>query len=461
MPAESDGLPVPQRRLAIVAALIAVGMAVLDASVTNVALPSIARALEVDAGSVIWVANAYQLVTAACIVALAGLSDQIGYRRVFLGGLTVFTLGSLACALSSSLPLLIAARVLQGLGAAALMAVTPAIYRIVYPARMLGRALGLSALTVAASATCGPIFGGLILAVLPWPWLFAVNLPFGLLGLWAGLRSLPASIRRGERFDRLGAILAAVAMGCFVIALDGLSKAYAGPLLWLLWAVSGAAGLAFVQWQRLALHPLLPLSLFASSRFSLAAATSTCSFVSQGLVFVTLPFLFQGDYGYTPFMSGLLFTPWPLTIVVCAPLAGRLADRISPPFVSTVGLAVLTLGLATLAGLGATATLADIVWRAAICGCGFGLFQSPNNRELLGSAPRALTGAASGVLGSARTFGQSIGAAVAAVVVGVPGLAAGAAQVPVQRIALSLWLACGAAGAACLVSALRLHHRTP
>ncbi len=462
---ESDGLPVPQRWLAMAATVLGVGMSVLDASITNVALPTIARELQVDAAAVIWVANAYQLVTAACIVALAGLSDLAGYRRVFLWGMSVFTLGSLACALSPSLPLLVASRLVQGLGAAALMAVTPALYRIIYPASMLGRALGVSALTVAASATCGPMVGGLILAFLPWPWLFAVNLPLGLLALWAAYRNLPANVCRKEPFDAAGAILAATAMGCFVIALDGLSKAYPAPLLWLLWAASGLAGFAFVQWQRAATHPLLPLTLFHSARFSLAAATSTCSFVSQGLAFVTLPFLFQGAYGYTPFMSGLLFTPWPLTIVICAPLAGRLADRISPPLVSTVGLAVLATGLATMAGLGASATVADIVWRASICGCGFGLFQSPNNRELLGNAPRHLLGAASGVLGSARTFGLSIGVAVAAVVVGVPGLdqAAGVVKVPVQRVDLSLWLACGAAGTAFLVSALRLGRtgRTP
>jgi DHA2 family multidrug resistance protein-like MFS transporter len=241
--------------------------------------------------------------------------------------------------------------------------------------------------------------------------------------------------------------------------MNGLSKHAAGEAVGLLFVLSLAAGLAFVRRQRQTAYPLLPPQLFSVRSFSLAAVTSWCSFISQGLAFVVLPFLFQGEYGYSALESGLMFTPWPLTIAFAAPVAGRLADRMNPRILSTIGLVVLAAGLALLAGLGADASVADVIWRAAVCGLGFGFFQSPNNRELLGSAPRSLAGAASGVLASARTFGQAVGAAVAAIVLAAAanGYRSGDVASPATaRIHLALWLACAAATIAALVSVTRI-----
>jgi DHA2 family multidrug resistance protein-like MFS transporter len=452
-----EGLPGPQRRGAVAVVMIGTTMGVLDATITNIGLPTIARDLHATAAEAIWVVNAYQLTTASCIVALAALGDVVGYRRVYWWGLVAFTLASLACALAPSLELLVVFRVLQGLGAAAVMSVGPALYRAIFPTRLLGAALGLSALTVAASATAGPMISGFILAVLNWPWLFAINLPIGLFAVVLGTRTLPPNAGRGGRFDVAGAIFAGSAMGAFVVGMDGLAKHAAPTVIGLLLATSVAAGAAFVVRQRVVSYPLLPLGLFSSPRFSLAAVASLCSFVSQGLVFVTVPFLFQDIYGYTPLMSGLLFMPWPMTIIVAAPVAGRLADRISPRILSTAGLIVLAGGLVTLATLGSAPGIPDLLWRASLCGLGFGFFQSPNNRELLGSVPRSLSGAASGVLASARTFGQSLGAALTAIVLAVPagGQVIGKAVAPSQ-VHLSLWLACAAAAGASLISALRI-----
>ena len=192
---------------------------------------------------------------------------------------------------------------------------------------------------------------------------------------------------------------------------------------------------------------MLPPELFAAPRFSLAVATSFCSFLAQGLAFVALPFLFQTVYGYSPFASGLLFTPWPLSIALVAPFAGRLADRFPPPLLSTLGLFVFALGLTLLGRLGPHPSPPDIVWRASICGLGFGFFQSPNNREIMGNAPRERSGSASGVLATVRVTGQALGAALVAVVLGAGG--ASAAHT-------ALLLAAAGAGAAALISALRL-----
>ena len=203
---------------------------------------------------------------------------------------------------------------------------------------------------------------------------------------------------------------------------------------------------------------MLALSIFAIPRFSLAAGTSLASFLSQGLAFVALPFLFQVGLGYSAFVSGALFTPWPLAIACVAPIAGRLSDRLPPPVLATAGLAVLALGLGLLAALGPHASPADIVWRAAVCGAGFGFFQAPNNRELLGSVPRENSGSASGVLATVRVTGQSLGAAVVAIVLAsAAASSAGPHEAGVVGAAhVSLWIGSACACLALLVSATRL-----
>jgi DHA2 family multidrug resistance protein-like MFS transporter len=442
-----EGLEPRLRRLAVAAIALGTIMAVLDGSIANVALPTIARELHVEPAASVWVVNAYQLATTMSLIPLASLGDVYGYRRVYRAGLAGFTLGSLGCALSHSLTALVAFRFLQGFGGAAIMAVGPALYRTIFPSNRLGVALGISALTVASSAAAGPTIGGLILAVLPWPWLFAINVPLGIFNVLLAGRTLPRETGQGGRFDFASALLAAPAFTLLITAVDGLSRAISRPLLALQLTASFAFGALFVARQRRIANPMLPLELFASQRFTLAAGTSLCSFVAQGLAFVALPFLFQRDYGYSAFASGLLFTPWPLSIAVVAPVAGRLADRFSAPILSTCGLFVFAAGLALLGGLGPHATPPDIIWRAGVCGLGFGFFQSPNNREIMGNAPRERSGSASGVLATVRVTGQALGAALTAAVLGAGGITAAHP---------ALLLAAVAAGAAGLVSALRL-----
>jgi MFS transporter, DHA2 family, multidrug resistance protein len=466
-----EGLPGAQRRWAMLAVMTATTMAVLDGTIVNIALPQIAGALNVTAGAAIWVANGYLLAAAMTLAIFASLATRLGYRTLFAGGIAVFTLASLGCALSPSLGMLTFMRLLQGAGGAAMLSIGPAIHRTVFPNRLLGRILGLHALLIAAFTAIGPTLGGTLLAVLGWPWLFAINVPMGILALVLALRAIPdARTPRQAPFDGAGAVLSAAAMGALIMAADACSRlgdsgrARDAALAATGWALTAViAGAAFVWRQRRAAQPLLPLDMFASARFSMAALTSLASFVGQGITFVALPFLFQGSYGYSAFHAALLFTPWPIGIVLTAPLAGRLADRHPPAVLATAGLALFTVGMGLLALLPDHASAWDICWRGLVCGVGFGFFQSPNNREMLANASRERSANASGVLAIMRTFGQCMGAAVMGVILSVfaaramahGGLPMNALQ-DAQAIRLALWVAVAATALATALSLSRV-----
>lgn len=463
-----EGLPGASRRLAMLAVMTATTMAVLDGTIVNIALPQIASALQVPLGAAIWVANAYLLAAAMTLATFAALATRVGYRALFAGGIAVFTFASLGCALSSSLGMLTFMRLLQGVGGAAMLSIGPAIYRTVFPNRVLGRVLGINALLIAACSAIGPALGGTLLAALSWQWLFAINIPLGVIALVLALRAIPAArVPARASFDSAGALLSALAMGALIMAADACShlavrtRAADAALAAAVYAlVAVGAGVAFVWRQRRAAEPLLPLELFASARFSLAALTSLASFVGQGITFVALPFLFQGAYGYSALQAALLFTPWPIGIVLIAPYAGRLADRHPPAMLATAGLALFTLGLVLLALLPQHAQAWDICWRGLVCGMGFGFFQSPNNREMLSNAPRERSANASGVLAIMRTFGQCIGAAVVGIILSalVASTLAGNATVAStgHAIRIALWVAVAATALATAISMSRI-----
>lgn len=466
-----DGLPGAQRRLAMIAMMTATAMTVLDGTIVNIALPQIAIALKVSAGAAIWVANGYLLAVAMTLALFAALAARVGYRNQYAVGLAVFTLASLGCALAPSLDVLIGTRLLQGLGASAILSIGPAILRAVFPNRLLGRILGLNALMVAAMTAVGPSLGGMLLAVSGWEWLFAVNVPLGVVGVVLVLRALPGErTAAAGRFDSAGALLSAVAMGALIMAAEACQRlGVAGQADSARWqagafgATAIAAGCAFVWRQRRAPQPLLPLAIFSSARFSMAALTSLISFVGQGMAFIALPFLFQSNYGYSALHAALLFTPWPLGIILAAPQAGKLSDRYPPVTLSSAGLAVFTAGLVLLALLPTHAQAWDICWRGFICGIGFGFFQSPNNREMLSNAARQHSAAASGVLAIMRTFGQCFGAALMGIILSVFGshLAHGTGTLAslaqdASAIRLSLWVATAATALATVISVTRM-----
>jgi DHA2 family multidrug resistance protein-like MFS transporter len=461
---QADGLPLPRRRVAYLALAISVAMSVLDGSIANTALPTIARDLHADVSASIWVVNGFQVAVTATLLTFASLGQLRGAGRVYRIGVVVFVLGSLICALSRSLPVLIAARAFQGLGASAIMSITPAILREIFPREQLGRALGLNALVVATSTAAGPTIGGFVLALAPWPWLFAINVPLGIVNI-ALNRALPDDSRAGGWPDRISVVTSGLGFALTIWGLDGFARS-APPWSTALLLVTGiAAAIVFVRRQFTLETPMISLDLFRIPPFAMAAATSLATFTSQGLAYIALPFFFQESLGRTPLESGLLLTSWPLSIAIVAPIAGRLADRYPVGILATLGLAVLTAGLGLYAVLPAHPSAFEIVSRGVVCGLGFGFFQSPNNRELIGSAPRSKTASASGLLATLRVGGQTVGTAIVAIVFGLFGasIASGtpAAAVVGHAAPVVLWVACGCAGIATCASALRLRRVAP
>ncbi|GEO80161.1 MFS transporter [Pararhodospirillum oryzae] len=442
---EPAGLP-PRSRLAVsLCILCGVALMSLDSAIATLALPTLSQELAASKAATVWVVNGYQVGTAVCLLPAAALGEILGLRRVYSFGLLLFTAASLACALSGSLGWLIAARVVQGVGGACLAAVGPAMIRHIFPRSMIGRGLAMIAMVVAVSGAAGPSIGALVLEVASWPWLFLVNLPIGVLALVLFWVLAPAPPATPRPFDFVGAVLSAVSLGLVVVGVDGLGRV---ETAWAVGAiVAGLVGLAgLIAQQSRRSDPLVPLDLLAIPLFALSIVTSMCSYAAQILAYVSLPFLLQGLMGKSALATGLLVTPWPLMVAVAAPLAGRLSARWPASVLSSLGLGTLALGLALLATLPGHPSDVDIVWRMALCGLGFGFFQTPNNATLMTAGPVRRSGAAGGMLAVARVSGWCAGSTIVALLLAGAGPGA-----PVW----CLGVAAGLAGVGALVSVSR------
>ncbi|MDB5447442.1 MAG: multidrug transporter [Phenylobacterium sp.] len=442
----SDGLPVPRRYWSVATIWLAMAMSVLDGAIANVALPTIARELHASAASSIWIVNAYQLAITVALLPLAALGDRLGYRRVYMAGLVVFTAGSLGCALSHTLAELTAARVLQGLGAAGVMSINSALVRFTYPHRLLGRGIGLNAVVISISAAIGPTVASAILAQASWEWLFAINVPIGVVTIAIAVRALPRTLGSGRGFDWISALLNALAFGLLILGAESLARE--GLMVGLVKLAGGALAAALLVRRELGRPaPLVPFDLLRIPIFGLSIATSIVSFAAQMLAYVALPFYFQEVLGRSAVATGLLMTPWPLAVAVAAPAAGQLADRHPAGLLGGIGLGVFAAGLGLLATIHPGASNLEIAWRMAVCGLGFGFFQAPNNRAMVAAAPLQRSGAAGGMLATARLLGQTAGAMATGVFFHLAGM---------RATVLALITACVVAAAAALVSLLRL-----
>ena len=441
----TDGLPKPRRFLAIAAVSAGTALVVIDGAIATVALPTIARDLGVDSSAAVSVVTIYQLVLVMALLPFSGLGDRVGLKRLYQGGQAVFVVATILCFFANSLPFLLVVRAAQALGAAAALSVSSALVRSIYPARQLGRGLGVNSVVVSSSAALAPTLGGLILGVAPWPWVFASAVPFAILSLFLG-RALPDVPPRTGRFDTLGAAMCA---GMFGLVIGGAESAVHGdsPVVSAaIVAIGVLVGILFVRRERGDPAPILPVDLLGRPVLALSTLGAFTAFVATMALLLSLPFRLQHGYGFSPSEVGAAIAPWPLTTMVVAPLAGWLSDRYPAGLLGGIGMALAIAGLVALAFLPDAPSYAAIAWRMSLTGAGFGMFLSPNARLIVGSAPRERAAAAGGLISTTRMVGQTTGATLVAALLAM-GLGGGGTPA---------LIAAGLAGVAGLCSLARL-----
>lgn len=392
-------------------------MSPLDATVANVALPSIAKTYDAGVDPTQWVLLSYLLVTTSTLVLFGRLGDMIGQKSVYLLGFMVFGAASFACAYAPSLGFLIASRIVQGLGAAMLMSCTQAIITRVFPANERGRALGYNGAAVAAALSCGPILGGAIVTYAKWQWVFLINVPISIFSMALAAFVLRRELGRTQPFDFGGAAL--LGTGLLTLSL-ALSRSHIwgweSAAVWacILYAVIALA--AFVRWERRAQFPMVDLRLFTNRTFSFSVAAATLYFcASYALIFI-VPLVAQTELHRSGLEAGLVLFPVFALNVVLAPVSGALSDRIRARYLSTIGAAIFLSGLLVLASLPPHPTTLQLTLALVLAGAGTAVFTQPNNNTIMGSAPRGHRGVAAGILATARTTGQLLGIAISGAV---------------------------------------------
>jgi DHA2 family multidrug resistance protein-like MFS transporter len=444
-----DGLPTPRRYWAAGTVLAAISLSVLDSTIANVSLPTISIDLNASPAQAVWVVNAYNLAMVTLLLPLAALAERIGARRVFSCGLILFILASLACAASLTLWQLTVARVFQGMGAATLLCLLGGLVRNIYPLKLLGRGISLNTTTVALMSVLGPTLGSAILSIASWPWIFAVNVPIGLIAMF-GLRHLPYVPRNESPFDWRSALLSMVTLGLFIAGVDDLGRDVLRGLSMMVFAA--LIGWGLVRRLKKLPAPLVPLDLLRIRPVAYAVAALALGFAAQMAAYVALPFYFQHVLRRPPLEVGILMAAWPVGTAIIAPVAGRLSDRYAAATLIRIGAIGMVIGLVGLALLSVSTSNPWIMTSMFIVGVSFGIFVTPNNRAMLSLAPRQRSAAAGGLQATTRAFGQSLGTALVAIAFNV---------INDHGAVLALVLAAVCAAIAMMVYPLRLHRRGP
>ena len=446
-----DGLPTPRRYLAILAVSFGTALAVIDGSIVTVALPTLARDLGVDSSAAVLVVTVYQLVLVMAVLPFSALGNRIGLRRLYQIGQLTFLVSTVLCFFARSLPFLLVVRAIQGLGGAAALSVSSALIRGIYPAKQLGRGLGISNVVVSSGGAIAPTLGGLVLSAASWPWIFAAAAPLAVVSLLLGQRSLPEPDPHDEPYDVLGAVLCAMTFGLII---SGLESGVHGdsPIISAVIVATGIViAVIFVRRELRSKMPILPVDLLAQPLLALSSMGSFLAFIGSMTLILSMPFRLQQQFGFSPGEVGAIITPWPVAIMIFAPLAGILSDRFPAGALGGIGMTLSTAGLLSLAFLPAHVTPFDLMWRMALSGLGFGLFLAPNARLIVHTAPRARAASAGGLLSTIRLTGQTLGATLLATLL---SLGVGSTRVPAL-------VAAGLAFGAGLCSVARLKSPTP
>ena len=436
-----------QKYIAITSIIILLVMTVLDVSLVNVALPVIGNEFHISESATVWLVTIYQLIIVMLLLPLASIGDQYSYKRNFLIGLVVFTIGSGLCAASVSFPMLLVSRGIQAIGGAGVMSVNVALTRVIYPRNILGRGLALNAMFISVATAAGPSLAGWIMSVTTWHWLFIINVPFGVLAFIIGVKTLPKNPNPplNPRFDWIGAFMNMLFFGLLFFSLGTYARGADIIICSVLLATALAIGFFYVRRELHSSHPMFPIDLFKRRLYALSISTSTCSFIAQNLTLISLPFLFLSVLHFTELHTGLAMTPWPLATMIISPIAARIIEKHNAAYTAAIGMLIFMTGLLLLVFIPIDSDIWDIAWRMAICGIGFGFFQTPNNIVMVMATPVERTGAAGGMQSTARLTGQTTGSTIVSIVFAF-----------IASISLSvkvcMWIALGFAIVACYFS---------
>lgn len=389
-------------------------LATIDGSIVNVSLPTLVRELNTDFATVQWVVLAYLLTLAALLLSVGRLADMIGKKRIYTSGFVIFTIGSFLCGLATNIYLLILFRVVQAVGATMILALGVAIVTESFPKKERGKALGIIGTIVSIGIVIGPTLGGIIIDSLSWHWIFFVNIPVGILGIFMVIRFVPAIKPVGiQRFDFRGAITLFISLLAFLIALTvgqniGFTN-YRTIALFVVWAIFLGA---FIFIEKRVLQPMIDLTLFRNSLFSINLVTGFITFVAIAGTILLFPFYLENILRYSTRQVGLLIAVIPISMGIIAPIAGSLSDKFGTRIITFIGLVFLFFGYSYLTSLTAQTSTHTFLLLLLPIGIGMGIFQSPNNSAIMGAAPPDKLGIVSGMLALTRALGQSTGIAI-------------------------------------------------
>ncbi len=397
---------------------IGVFMSTLDASIVSISLPTIVQSLDTNLKTIAWVVMAYLIVITGCLLLMGRLADLLGRWKVFLLGFLTFTLGSALCGLSPTAYFLIGSRMVQGLGASALMAVGPALMTTTFPEKDRGQSLGMLGSVVSLGFITGPLIGGILVEHLGWRSIFFINLPIGVMGMFLTLRSLreDRATRRVE-LDLRGAFLFFLFITSLLLFLNRVGWE-STPLFWS-WIFLALICLGlFIKIERRSSSPMVDFNIFKRKPFISSLGASFLSFWINGAHNFIIPFFLQFLLGYSPSRVGLLIFPVALTVMVIAPIGGKVSDKVGVRIPATVGLILTSLAIVSFAFLKGEVSDYEILWRQVALGIGIGFFNPANNSAIIGSLPKGSVGVASSFLALARNLGMVVGVAFAEMVIG-------------------------------------------
>ncbi|MEO1815837.1 MAG: MFS transporter [Acetobacterium sp.] len=390
-------------------------MATLDSSIVNVALPQMAWAMDVDTAQIQLVVTSYLIVIVGIILIFGKLGDMLGKTRIFTFGIAMFTLGSLLCGIGGSFPVLIGARIIQAVGAAATMANNQGIITQVFPATERGKALGLTGTSVALGSLVGPGLGGIIVGAASWEYIFLINVPVGVVVLFFAIKLLPRSNKKAtDRLDVLGAALFMFSIVPLFVALGQVpSLGFANPLILSAFIVSVLSFIAFIVVEQKRHNPLISLAIFKNKLFSLSIFCAFITFVGLFCNSIIQPFYLQDVMNYAPEQAGLIMMIFPLVLSVLAPVSGHVSDKIGSELLTFIGLLLISLGLFLMSTLTEQSSLMTMVIFIVVLSAGMGLFQSPNNSLIMSTVGRHQLGIAGSINALVRNMGMVCGIALA------------------------------------------------